>query len=250
MKTAEWSSCGRKFLAGFGILAFSLVSRTEVTCAAQDSVARAVESSSTTSSVPQTAPLVQVEFSNARLQPPHWKLAFDATGSGTFDAEGLTAEAQDSHEILAGDIHRQVQLSAAFAARAFATAKGRKFFDFPCESHAKVAFQGKKRLSYSGPDGKGSCEFNYAKEKDIQSLSDALMAVESTLLSGARLEKLLQHDRLGLDQELDNLVNAVHDGSAVELGAIREILTRIATDDQVLERARKKARLLLAQAAG
>jgi len=112
----------------------------------------------------------------------------------------------------------------------------------------KVAYQGTKKLSYVGPYGSGSCEYNYSKDKDIQSLGDSLMAVEATLLSGARLEKLLLHDRLGLDRELDDLVAAAHDGNAIELGTIKNTLTRIASDEQVLERARRKARLLLAQA--
>jgi len=112
----------------------------------------------------------------------------------------------------------------------------------------KVAFQGTKRLSYSGPEGSGACEYNYSKDKQIQALGDSLMAVENTLLAGARLEKLLHHDRLGLDKEMETLSEAAHEGSAIEMGAIRETLTRIASDDQVLERARRKARLLLTQA--
>ena len=40
---------------------------------------------------------------------------------------------------------------------------------------------------------------------------------------------------------------AAHDGNAIEMGVIRETLTKIASDDEVLERARRKARLLLAQ---
>jgi len=111
-----------------------------------------------------------------------------------------------------------------------------------------VAFQGVKRLSYSGPDGSGACEFNYSKDKEIEALGNSLMAVEYTIMSAARMEKLLQHDRLGLDQELENLTTAVHEGNAVEVGVIRETLTRIASDDQVMERARRKARLLLSEA--
>ena len=147
--------------------------------------------------------------------------------------------------IWAGDVHRPVQLSPAFAEQVFATARMRRFFAFPCESHMKVAFQGLKRLSYSGPDGSGACEYNYSKDKEIEALGNSLVGVEYTIMSGARMEKLLQHDRLGLDQELDNLVSAAHEGNAVEMGAIRETLTRIASDEQVMERARRKARLLL-----
>jgi hypothetical protein len=73
------------------------------------------------------------------------------------------------------------------------------------------------------------------------------MSVENTVLYGARLEKLLQHDRLGLDKEMESLASAAHDGNAIEMGVIRETLTKIASNDEVLERARRKARLLLAQ---
>jgi len=110
-----------------------------------------------------------------------------------------------------------------------------------------VAFQGIKRLSYSGPDGSGACEYNYSKDKEIEALGNSLLGVEYTILSGARMEKLLQHDRLGLDAELDNLATAIHEGNAFEVGAIRETLTRIASDEQVMDRARRRAKALLTQ---
>jgi len=198
--------------------------------------------------IAQPSGVFEIDFTNTSLVPAHWRLKLNPEGSGQFDAEGGQASPQDKNGILAGDVHRSIQLSPEFTARVFATARERKLFQFPCESHMKVAFQGTKRLSYSGPEGNGACEFNYSKDKQIQALGDSLMAVENTLLYGARLEKLLQHDRLGLDKEMESLAMAAHDGSAIEVGAIREILTRIASDEQVLERARRKARLLLTQA--
>jgi hypothetical protein len=194
----------------------------------------------------QPAAEFQIDFTNAQLVPSHWTLKFDADGNGQFDAEGGQPSKQDAKLIWAGDVHRPVQLSAAFTEQVFATARKRKLFMFPCESHMKVAFQGIKRLSYSGPEGSGSCEYNYSKDKDIEVLGNALMGVEFTIMSGARMEKLLQHDRLGLDEELESLAAAVRDGNAVELGVIRETLTRVASDEQVMDRARRKARLLLA----
>ena len=188
---------------------------------------------------------IQIDFTNEQLVPSHWTLTFTPDGHGQFDAEGGHPAKDDANTIWAGDVHRPVQLSPAFAEQVFATARMRRFFTFPCESHMKVAFQGLKRLSYSGPDGSGACEYNYSKDKEIEALGNSLIGVEYTIMSGARMEKLLQHDRLGLDQELDNLASAAHEGNAVELGAIHETLTRIASDEQVMERARRKARLLL-----
>lgn len=191
---------------------------------------------------------IEIEFTNKQLVPSHWTLKFAADGSGQFDSEGGHPTQEQANMIWAGDVHRLIQLSAEFASRAFATARMRKMFEFPCESHMKVAFQGIKRLSYSGPDGNGACEFNYSKDKEIEALGNSLLSVEYTIMSGARMEKLLQHDRLGLDQELESLTNAAHDGNAMEIGVIRETLTRIASDEQVMDRARKKARQLLADA--
>jgi hypothetical protein len=72
--------------------------------------------------------------------------------------------------------------------------------------------------------------------------------VTETILEGARLEKLLQHDRLGLDREMEFLIDAAGSGRAQQICTIREILVRLADDDDVLERVRKRARILLAQA--
>jgi hypothetical protein len=93
--------------------------------------------------------------------------------------------------------------------------------------------------------GRGSCTFNYSRDREIQALGESMQAVAETILEGARLEVLLQHDRLGLDQEMEFLTQAVHDGRAQQLFAIRDILERLAQDDDVLERVRKRARALL-----
>ena len=189
---------------------------------------------------------IDVEFTNEKLVTPHWHLTFNSEGSGQFDADAGRQAAAGT--IVPGPIHRPVQLSPAFTDKVFTVARQRKLFAFPCESHMKVAQQGIKRLSYTGPEGSGACEYNYSKDKEIQSLGDSLIAVQTTLLYGATLEKMLQHDRLGLDQEIGNLAMEVHQGTAIELGTIRDILMRLADDDQVLERVRKRARLLLADA--
>ena len=109
----------------------------------------------------------------------------------------------------------------------------------------KVAFQGWKKLSYTGPEGQGSCTFNYSKDKDMQALGDALIGVAETLREGARLEILLQHDPLGLDKEMEYLTEATKDGRMRQTCAIREILERLEGDQEVLERVRKRAHALL-----
>lgn len=190
---------------------------------------------------------VVVDFSNPELSPSHWTLTLHPDGSGHFHSEMGKSPQGNAPEIDAPDVNRDVQLSSSFTSHIFETAQRHKFFNEDCDSRLKVAFQGWKKLSYTGPDGSGSCTFNFSKDKEIEALGDSMNAVAETILEGARLEILLQHDRLGLDREMEFLVDAAGNGRAQQICAIRGILTRLAEDDGVLERVRKRAKQLLAQ---
>jgi hypothetical protein len=200
-----------------------------------------------------TVPEFQVDYSNPALTPSHWTLMIHPDGSGHFHSDrrgaavgGAEASGQESsREIHAPDVDRDVKVSAEFAENVFQTARQHRLLNSDCESHLKVAFQGWKKLSYSGPEGMGSCEFNYSKDKEIQALGDSLVAVAGTILEGARLEILLQHDRLGLDNEMEYISEASKDGRLQEIGAIRGILDRLADDPDVMVRVRKRARAML-----
>jgi hypothetical protein len=194
------------------------------------------------------SPVIQVDFFNPGLVPSHWTLTLHPDGQAHFRSEnnGQRAEGQVAVEPLAVD--RDIRLTAQFADRVFQTAQRHKLFNSECDSHMKVAFEGWKRLSYSGPEGEGVCEFNYSKDKEIQALGEALVSVGPTVNEGARLENLLHHDPLGLDKEMEFLVQAAADGRAQQICAIRGTLEHLAEDENVLERVRKRARGLLAKA--
>lgn len=191
--------------------------------------------------------VLTVEFSNPELSPSHWVLTLHPDGSGHFASTMGPASADTPGAIRVPDVNRDVQLSPAFSANAFTVAERHKGFNDACESHMKVAFQGWKTLSYAGPAGKGSCTFNYSREKDVQDLGDSFLAVSQTILDGVRLEMLLQHDPLGLEQEMESLTAETQDGRAQQLCAIKDILERLAQDENVMSMVRKRARLLLAR---
>jgi len=203
-------------------------------------------------SLGQAVPVTEVEFSHPGLSPSHWTLTIHQDGKGHFRSERGSAAAEgssrsNSANLVTPDQDRDVQLSAQFVEHVFRLARKHKLFSEECESHMKVAFQGWKTLSYSGPEGQGSCKFNYSNDKEIQALGDSLMAVASTIMEGARLEILLQHDRLGLDKEMEYIAEAEHDGRIQQICAIHGILERLAADPGVMERVRKRARVLLAK---
>jgi len=196
-----------------------------------------------------TDPVIQVDFSNPGLSPSQWTVTLHPDGTGHFRSHMGKAPDAQPVKIDTPGVDRDIQVSPSFAAQVFDQAQRHKWFNEPCESHLKVAFQGWKTFTYTGPQGQGSCTFNYSKDKDMEALGDTMNAVAQTMIEGARLELLLQHDRLGLDAEMEYLTEVAADGRAQQICAIREILERLAQDDEVLERVRKRARALLDHAA-
>ena len=190
--------------------------------------------------------VVRVDFSNPQLSPSQWTLTVHPDGSGHFHAEGGNRPDYEKGIAFPASVDRDVTLSGDYTHRLFEAVHDRRVLEGKCESHLKVAFQGLKKITYSGPDGQGGCEFNYSKTKEIQDLGDSLVAVGSTLIEGVRLEMLLQHDPLGLDSAMQYVVEASNDGRLQQIGAIRGILERLEEDPHVLDRVRKRARLLLA----
>jgi hypothetical protein len=201
-------------------------------------------------------PVFQVDYSNPGLSPSHWTLTIHPDGSGHFRTDRGNAVARSepgsAQENRPGkdapDVDREIQVSAEFAERVFQTAHRHRLFNSRCESHDRVAFQGWKKLSLSEPDGTWSCEYNYSSDREIQALGDSLVAVAESIMEGARLEMLLQHDRLGLDSEMEYVVEAAGDGRLQQICTVRGILERLSDDPAVLERVRKRARVLLARA--
>lgn len=195
----------------------------------------------------QPGPVVQMEYSNPGASPTHWTLVLRANGQGSFRAEpAKPASGSKTMEVPA--IDRGFQLSPDYAGRVFRVATSDRVLDDKCESHLKVAFQGWKTIQYQGPEGKGSCTFNYSRDRQIQEMGESLVAVAATLIEGARLELLRQHDPLGLDRETNFMVEGAADGRLQQIGAIREILESLEQDPAVMEMVRKRIRILLARA--
>lgn len=191
---------------------------------------------------------VQIQYNNPGLIPAQWTLALHPDGSGHFTSQRGNAPREQRGGVEPPNQNLDIHLSADFTRHVFQIAQHNKLFHEPCESHLNVAFQGTKTLSYAGPEGNGSCAFNYSKDADIQALSDSLVSVATTLIEGARLEMLLRHDPLGLDKETEELMEMAADGRVQQIGSIRDILQQLAGNDDVLERVRKRAQTLLDEA--
>jgi len=198
-------------------------------------------------------PLVGFRYENEQLQPAKYSLVIHKSGAGEYHSEPAATPPPDtaSYHPMANALDRSVQISKPVLEQIFLTAREQKFFAIPCEdTKDKVAFQGTKQLSYQGPDGVGSCSYNWSKLLAIQKLTAIFESIAFTLEEGRRLEVEQKHDRLAVDAELGVLVDAVKDGRAIELQNIQETLQAIIGDEAIMERARARAQKLLEGATG
>jgi hypothetical protein len=161
---------------------------------------------------------------------------FRSEESGPSDGASMSSEPQD----------RPIHVSKSLRDAMFATARKNKLFAFSCDDGGKnVAFQGTKTLEYEGPEGKGSCVYNWSKNAQIDKLTDQFEAIAATLDEGGKLQREYEHGRLSLDAEMETLEQMVHDGRAIQVQNIAPILQTLANDDAVLQRVQRRARALL-----
>jgi hypothetical protein len=190
--------------------------------------------------------VVRFSYENAKLQPASYIIEVNEQGEGIYASKVGDAAPPDAVGVAPQPQNRPVKVSATFRDQIFTFARQLKYFAISCDdSKGHIAFQGKKILSYKGPAGTGSCTYNWSKEVRIQKLTDHFQAMAFTLEEGRRLAVEHEHDRLGLDAELETLEDAVRGGRAAETGNIAEQLKAIVDDGQVMDRARSRAQRLL-----
>lgn len=198
---------------------------------------------------PSVATIVY-RFDHPQLQPAHYTITVDQTGTGRFVSQPGPAPVAISDAVYPAPLNRPVQLDPQLLASLFGYARAHDYFTATCASRrTNLAFTGNKSFTYNGPDGRGSCSFVWAEDPALQRLSEQLGAVALTLEFGRRLGVEVEHDRLSLDSELESLQNAVRDHRAEDLGNIAPQLQMIAADRLVMDRARKRAEVLLSHCA-
>lgn len=162
-----------------------------------------------------------------------WKVRLQADGAGTYSEGAPAGTKQMPLTVSAATLERLHQGEHA--------AKSGK-----CETKAKnVAKTGEKTIRYEAADKTAECTFNYSDDTGLMGATAAFMAIADTMQRGERLEHDLRYDRLGLDAEMEALVAAQKDGSAIEIGNIATVLQALVSDDHVIDRVRRRAARLL-----
>jgi hypothetical protein len=167
-----------------------------------------------------------------QVSPP-WKVRLQADGAGTY-SEGASADT------------KQMPLTVSPATLEKMKQGERAAKSGKCETKAKnVAKTGEKTIRYEGGDKAAECTFNYSDDAGLMSTAATFQAIADTIQRGERLQHDLRYDRLGLDAEMESLVTAQKDGSAIEIANIASILQTLVSDDHVIDRVRRRAARLL-----
>jgi hypothetical protein len=194
-------------------------------------------------------PQIRFTYENPKLQPHKYVLTVAEDGTGHFRSEADRPPSNDPENMPADAQDRPIHISKALRESMFATARKSKLFAIACDDGGKnIAFQGTKTLQYSGPEGTGSCTYNWSKLSQIDRLTGQLEAVALTLDEGSKLQREYEHGRLSLDGELEFLDQMAQDGRAIEIENIAPILQTLIGDEAVLQRVQRRARALLAAA--
>jgi hypothetical protein len=115
-----------------------------------------------------------------------------------------------------------------------------------CETRQKnIAKSGEKTLTYGNGPTLASCTFNFSDDEKIMLAANTFMAMAQTMLAGEKLKRDKRFDHLGLDADLDKLVDQAKQKFAIEFQNIATILTNIAEDDELMAPSRRKAQFLL-----
>ena len=187
---------------------------------------------------------IRFTYENPKLQPPKYVITVAEDGSGHFKSEA--GGPTDDQSLASEPQDRPIHISQAVRESMFATARKHKLFAISCDDGGKnIAFQGSKTLEYEGPEGKGSCMYNWSKNAQIDKLTDQFEAIAATLDEGAKLQREYEHGRLSLDAEIQVLDQLVHDQRAIEVENIAPTLQTLAGDEAVLQRVQRRARALL-----
>jgi hypothetical protein len=195
-------------------------------------------------------PEVSFHFERPGLPVPKFTLTIREDGSASYKAEEapVSAGSMGVQPVAAKPIDRSITISQPTVTAIFKAAHSLDYFNTECESKAKnIANTGNKTLSYAGADGHGSCTYNYSENKSVTWLTETFQAIAFTMDEGRRLDYLHRYDRLGLDEEMENLVHEYEQKRALELGTISSTLASLADDDAVMQRVRTRASRLLQQ---
>jgi hypothetical protein len=178
-------------------------------------------------------------------QPEHYSLRVQADGAAHYGSTGRLSPDSDETD----NFDLDFTASPSTRQKIFDLAAKAGYFQKDLDSHhKKIAFTGKKILSYKDAKRSGESTYNYSSQPAVQELTNLFQNLSSTLEFGRRLHYDHRYQKLALDEELKRMETIARTNPLVELTAIAPILQGIVSDSTVVNVSRARAQRLLAQA--
>jgi hypothetical protein len=170
--------------------------------------------------------------------PDHYVISVESDGRAHYESSGkLSPESDDS-----SSNQTDFGLSDAVRSRIFALAAQAHYFSGKVDSgNKKLAFTGKKTLSYKDGQRTSEAEYNFSPLAPVQQLTTLFENMGATLEYGHRLSYFHRYQKLALDDELKRMEDQARRGDLAELQAVKPVLQEIYDDGSVINVVRARA---------
>lgn len=190
------------------------------------------------------SPAVSFSLDFPGSDPSHYSITIRQDGHGTYESSAKTSE--DSDEQL---YEFEFDVSTSNRERIFALARQADFFERTLDlGNHKMAFTGRKTLSYQDAQRKASETYNYSNIAAVQQLTDLFESMGSTLDFGRMLTYLHRYQKLALDDEMERMEAQADSHQLAEIQAVAPILQAIFDDTSVMNVVRARAQRLIEMA--
>ncbi|HTW58398.1 MAG TPA: hypothetical protein VMD99_09715 [Terriglobales bacterium] len=174
--------------------------------------------------------------------PDHFSISVRSDGHAVYESSGEISEDSTDHETYQSDF----TLSETTRANIFELAARAHFFSGKIDSgNKKLAFTGKKKLTYADGQKNFTADYNYSPQPAVQQLTALFQMISATLEFGRRLTYDHRYQKLALDEELKHMETQASSGELAELQAVKPILQAIYEDSSVINIVRARAQRIM-----
>jgi hypothetical protein len=174
-------------------------------------------------------------------EPEHYSIRVQSEGVAHYQSSGRLSTDSDDTD----NFDLDFAVTAETRQKIFELAAKAGYFQKDVDSHHKIAFTGKKTLSYKDGQRSGEATYNYSQNSPVQSLTTLMQSLSTTLEFGHRLDYDRRYQKLALDEELKRMEELARTKELIEVSSIQSILDQIVADPAVINVTRARAQRLL-----
>ncbi len=118
-----------------------------------------------------------------------------------------------------------------------------------CETKLKnIAKTGVKTITYDTGTSTAMCVFDYSDDAGLNETASTFQAIAETMRLGEKIAHDRRFDHLGLNADLETLMDEAKAGRAIELGNIAPVLQSVVDNDDLMDVVRRRAQSLMQDA--